>query len=100
MSVSIVPETKQAIISSYGQPLRVVNPYKPNQQFGDTWAGLTFRIPFVEQIQWVDKRVLSVSMQPQEVQSTDRRRLRVDAFARFRIVKPARCIRLSGPKRH
>ncbi|HMT42232.1 MAG TPA: protease modulator HflC [Sphingorhabdus sp.] len=90
MSISIVPETKQAIISSYGQPLRVVNPYKPNQQFGDTWAGLTFRIPFVEQIQWVDKRVLSVSMQPQEVQSTDRRRLRVDAFARFRIVKPAK----------
>jgi modulator of FtsH protease HflC len=90
MSISIVPETKQAIVSSYGQPLRVVNPYKPNQKFGQTWAGLTFRIPFVEQIQWVDKRVLSVSMQPQEVQSTDRRRLRVDAFARFRIVKPAR----------
>ena len=90
MSISIVPETKQAIISSYGQPLRVVNPYKEDQRFGDTWAGLTFRIPFVEQIQWVDKRVLSVSMQPQEVQSTDRRRLRVDAFARFRITKPAR----------
>lgn len=88
MSVSVVPETKQAIISSYGQPLRVVNPYKPDQKFGQTWAGLTFRIPFVEQIQLVDKRVLSVSMQPQEVQSTDRLRLRVDAFARFRIVKP------------
>ena len=88
MSVSVVPETKQAIISSYGQPLRVVNPYKPDQKFGQTWAGLTFRSPFVEQIQLVDKRVLSVSMQPQEVQSTDRLRLRVDAFARFRIVKP------------
>ena len=88
MSVSVVPETRQAIISSYGQPLRVVNPYKPDQKFGQTWAGLTFRIPFVEQIQLVDKRVLSVSMQPQEVQSTDRLRLRVDAFARFRIVKP------------
>ncbi|MBX4389020.1 hypothetical protein K4H03_23380 [Mycobacterium tuberculosis] len=29
MSVSVVPETKQAIISTYGQPLRVVNGYKP-----------------------------------------------------------------------
>lgn len=89
MSLTVVPETKQAVISSYGQPLRVVNPYKPNQPYGQTWAGLTFRIPFVEQIQLVDKRVLSVSMQPQEVQSTDRLRLRVDAFARFRIIDPA-----------
>lgn len=88
MSVTIVPETKQAIVSSYGQPLRVVNKYRPDEKFGTTRAGLTLRIPFVEQIQLVDKRVLSVSMQPQEVQSTDRLRLRVDAFARFRIVKP------------
>lgn len=88
MSISVVPETKQAIISSYGQPLRVVNAYRPNEKFGATRAGLTFRIPFVEQIQMVDKRVLSVAMQPQEVQSTDRLRLRVDAFARFRITKP------------
>lgn len=93
MSFAIVPETKQAIISSYGQPLRVVNPYRPNERFGHTRAGLTFRIPFVEQIQMVDKRVLSVSMKPQEVQSTDRLRLQVDAFARFRVVDPARMYR-------
>lgn len=93
MSVSIVPETKQAIVSSYGQPLRIVNSYRPNERFGQTRAGLTFRIPFLEQIQLVDKRVLSVSMKPQEVQSTDRLRLRVDAFARFRVVDPARMYR-------
>ncbi|MGC1468909.1 MAG: protease modulator HflC, partial [Sphingorhabdus sp.] len=90
MSVSIVPETKQAIISSYGQVMRVENEYRKNEKFGNTDAGLVWRVPFVEQIQFVDKRVLSVSMQPQEVQSTDRRRLRVDAFARFRIVAPAK----------
>ena len=44
MSVSVVPETKQAIISTYGQPLRVVNGYKPKQQFGERFTGLAFRI--------------------------------------------------------
>jgi membrane protease subunit HflC len=88
MSVNIVPETQQAIISSYGKVDRVVNAYRPGEQFGSTRAGLTFRIPFVEQIQMIDKRVLSVEMEQQEVLSTDQLRLQVDAFARFRVVKP------------
>jgi modulator of FtsH protease HflC len=87
-SMAIVPETKQAIISSYGQPLRVVNAYRPKETFGQTNAGIAFRIPFFEQIQWVDKRILSVEMERQEVLSTDQLRLQVDAFARFRVTKP------------
>ncbi len=87
-TVSIVPETKQAIISSYGQPLRVVNPYSTKERFGSTNAGLAARIPFLEQVTWVDKRILSVEMERQEVLSTDQLRLQVDAFARFRVTKP------------
>ncbi|RDV02929.1 protease modulator HflC [Sphingorhabdus pulchriflava] len=87
-SVSVVPETQQAIISSFGQVQRVVNAYKEKETFGNTNAGLTFRIPFVEQIQYIDKRVLSVEMERQEVLSTDQLRLQVDAFARFRVTKP------------
>ena len=93
MSVNVVPETQQAIISSYGKVDRIVNPYKPGEQFGQTRAGLTFRIPFVEQIQLIDKRVLSVEMEQQEVLSTDQLRLQVDAFARFRVTKPAQMYR-------
>jgi modulator of FtsH protease HflC len=93
MSVTIVPETQQAIISSYGKVDRVVNPYKQNEQFGATRAGLTFRIPFVEQIQLIDKRVLSLEMEQQEVLSTDQLRLQVDAFARFRVIKPDKMYR-------
>jgi membrane protease subunit HflC len=88
MSISVVPETKQAIISSYGQPLRVVNAYQPKERFGSTNAGLAMRIPFLEQIQWIDKRILAVEMERQEVLSTDQLRLQVDAFARFRVTKP------------
>lgn len=88
MSVTIVPETQQAIISSYGKVDRVVNKYRADERFGETRAGLTFRVPFVEQIQIIDKRVLSVEMDQQEVLSTDQLRLQVDAFARFRVTQP------------
>ncbi len=93
LSLTVVPETKQAIISSYGKVDRVVNRYKKGEQFGQTRAGLTFRIPLVEQIQLIDKRVLSVQMEQQEVLSTDQLRLQVDAFARFRVTRPARMYR-------
>jgi modulator of FtsH protease HflC len=87
-AVSVVPETQQAIISSFGKVDRVVNKYRPNENFGETRAGLTFRVPFVEQIHMIDKRVLSVQMEQQEVLSTDQLRLQVDAFARFRVIRP------------
>jgi modulator of FtsH protease HflC len=88
MTISVVPETKQAIIVNFGKPLRTINAYDSKQSFGNTAAGLAFRIPFVEQIHFIDKRVLSVEMERQEVQSIDRLRLQVDAFARFRITRP------------
>jgi membrane protease subunit HflC len=86
-TVSIVPETKQAVIVRFGEPQRVINGYQRGEPFGRS-AGLAFRIPFVEQIQWIDKRILSVDMDDQQVLSTDQLRLQVDAFARFRIVDP------------
>ncbi|MBU3077298.1 protease modulator HflC [Sphingomonas quercus] len=87
---AIVPETKQALVVRLGKPNRIVNPYKPGQPFGATGAGLVWRIPFLEQIVWIDKRVLDFDMQRQAVLSTDQLRLEVDAFARYRIVDPLR----------
>jgi membrane protease subunit HflC len=89
-TVSIVPETKQAVIVRFGEPVRVINKYQDNAGLGYGGAGLVFRIPFVEQIQWIDKRVLSLEMDDQPVLSTDQQRLEVDAFARFRITNPVR----------
>ena len=88
MTFSVVPETKQALILSFGQPIRVVNAYKSNEDFGKTGAGIVARIPLVEQIQWIDKRILSVQMDRQQVLSTDQLNLLVDAFARYRITDP------------
>ena len=88
LCVKVVPETKQALILRFGKPVSVVNRYHSNQDFGTTGAGLLLRIPFVEQIIWIDKRVLDFDMQRQAVLSTDQLRLEVDAFARYRIVDP------------
>jgi membrane protease subunit HflC len=87
---AVVPETKQALIVRVGEPVRIVNQYRPEERFGQTGAGLIARIPFVESIVWVDKRVLDFDMQRQAVLSTDQLRLEVDAFARYRIVDPRR----------
>ncbi|HZG10241.1 MAG TPA: protease modulator HflC [Allosphingosinicella sp.] len=87
---SVVPETRQAVIVRFGEPQRIVNPYKSGEMFGNTGAGLVARVPFVEQIHWIDKRILSIPMERQQVLSTDQLRLQVDAFARYRIVDPLR----------
>jgi membrane protease subunit HflC len=84
----IVPETKQAVIVRFGKPVRILNRYEPGKPIGAPGAGISWRIPFADQIVWIDKRVLDVDMQRQQVLSTDQRRLEVDAFARYRIVDP------------
>lgn len=90
MSFTVVPETKQALVLQYGQIVRVVNPWRPNQAYGHTGAGLTFRVPFFQQIHMIDKRLLDVQLDGQPVLSTDQLRMQVDAYARYRITDPAR----------
>ena len=87
---SVVPETRQAVIVRFGDPQRIINAYQTGVPFGQTGAGIIARIPFVEEIHWIDKRILSVEMDRQQVLSTDQLRLQVDAFARYRIVDPLR----------
>ena len=85
---AIVPETKQAVIVRFGEPQRILNRYRANEAFGQSGAGLAARLPFLEQLVWIDKRILSIDMDNQQVLSTDQLRLQVDAFARYRIVDP------------
>jgi membrane protease subunit HflC len=95
-SVIVVPETQQAVILRFGEPIRVINGFKPNVDYGKTGAGISLRIPFAERVERIDKRLLSVDMQPQQVLSTDQLRLNVDAYARFRIINPVRMVRTAG----
>ena len=87
-SFPIIPETKQALVVRFGKPVRIYNMYKAGRPIGSAGAGINWRLPFAEQLVWIDKRILDVDMQQQQVLSTDQRRLQVDAFARYRIVDP------------
>ncbi len=93
---TIVPETEQAVVVRFGEPVRVINRFRPNADFGSTGAGLVFRVPIAERLVRIDKRVLSVDMERQQVLSTDQQRIEVDAYARFRIIDPVRMVRSAG----
>ena len=78
-TIVIVPETRQGVVVQVGKPVRIIRT-----------AGLNYRIPFFQNIVWIDKRVRALDMEKQQVLSTDQRRLEVDAFARYRVVNPLR----------
>jgi membrane protease subunit HflC len=96
MTLIVVPETQEAVIIRNGDPVAVVNKFKPNQPYGRTGAGIWWRIPFVDRVEYIDKRVLSLDMQPQQVLSTDQLRLNVDAYARYRIIDPVKLVQTAG----
>lgn len=95
-TVAIVPETRQAVVLRFEQPVKTWNAYRTGEQFGQSGAGIKLRIPFIDRIVWVDKRVLDVELDNQQVLSTDQLRLEVDAFARFRVTDPLKMVVTAG----
>jgi membrane protease subunit HflC len=96
MSVVVVPETQQAVIIRTGEPVRVVNRFRPDIDYGLTGAGIVLRVPFVEVVERIDRRVLDLDMPGQQVLSSDQQRLQVDAFARFRVIDPVQLVETAG----
>jgi membrane protease subunit HflC len=95
-SIVQVPETQQAVVVRFGEPIKKINSFDPTKDFGQTGAGLVLRIPFADRLVRIDKRLLTVDMEPQQILSTDQLRLNVDAYARFRIIDPVRMVRTAG----
>lgn len=91
-----VPESQQVVVMWLGDPVRVINRYKPGVDYGNTGAGLSLRVPFLETLVRVDRRVLNLDMERQQVNSSDQQRLEVDAYARFRIIDPVKMVRTAG----
>ena len=73
----IVTETQQAIVLQLGEPKKV---YKD--------AGLYYKIPLLQNVQLVDKRVLDIDAPAEEVIALDQKRIIVDAYAKFLITDP------------
>ena len=74
-SLFTVYQTRLALVVRLGQPVRVV-----------TEPGLNFKIPLIDSVIYIDKRILDLENPAQEVIASDQKRLVVDAFARYRII--------------
>jgi membrane protease subunit HflC len=70
-SLYTVPETKQAIVLRLGKPARIVNAYDPKARLGETGAGLAVKVPFIEDVKFIDKRIMDLDIDAQTVLSTD-----------------------------
>lgn len=76
-SLFTVHQAQQALVVQFGDPRRVI-----------TEPGLHFKVPMIQDVIYFDKRILGLDAQPEEILTTDRRRLVVDSFVRYRIVDP------------
>ena len=73
----IVHQTQQAIVLQFGEPKRVIRE-----------PGLAWKIPFIQNVQTYDRRTLDLDPPQFEVLLTDKKRINVDAFARYQIIDP------------
>jgi len=77
LSLFTVKEINQAIVLQFGDPKKVI-----------TTPGLQIKIPIIQNVVFLDRRILSLDPAPEEVIASDQKRLIVDAYARFKIVDP------------
>lgn len=76
-SLFVLNPTQQALVVQFGQVRQAI-----------TKPGLYFKIPFVQNVLFLDKRILDLDVPAQEIIAQDQKRLVVDAFARYRIQNP------------
>jgi modulator of FtsH protease HflC len=76
-SLFIVTQTEQALLLQFGRPVRVINQ-----------PGLEFKLPFVQNVVYFDKRLLDVEPPPEEVIAADQKRAIVDTYTRYLITDP------------
>ena len=78
-SAFTVRQTEQALILQFGNPVRV-----------EREPGLKFKVPFIQNVEYYDRRILDLDPPVQEVLLSDQKRINVDSFARYRIIDPLR----------
>ena len=80
-----VHQTRQALVLQFGDPRRAIQ--KP---------GLHFKLPFVQNVEYFDKRILPYDGEAEEIIALDQKRLVVDSFVRFRIDDPLKFFQSVG----
>jgi membrane protease subunit HflC len=75
--IFIVDQRQQALVVRFGEVTRSV-----------TEAGLNYKVPFIDEIKYFDKRILNVLAEEREVLAEDQKRVIVNAFAKYQIIDP------------
>ena len=85
----ILPEGQQAVITQFGAPV------------GDsvTEAGLKFKTPFIQQVQYFDKRILTWNGDPNQIPTNDKTFIYMENTARWRIADPLRFLQAVGTEK-
>ena len=73
----IVDQTQQAMVLQLGKPVKVVKD-----------PGLSFKIPFLQQVSYFDRRLLHYDAAPAEIITSDKKNLVIDNYSKWRIVDP------------
>ncbi|MCF7957445.1 MAG: protease modulator HflC [Phycisphaerae bacterium] len=73
----VIPENQQVVITQFGKPVDSI-----------TEAGLHYRVPFIQEVNRLDKRLLPWDGDPENMQTRDKKRIYIDVWARWRIVDP------------
>jgi membrane protease subunit HflC len=76
-SIFTVHQTQQALILQFGNPVRV-----------EAEPGLKFKVPFVQNVTFYDRRILDLDPPAQEIILNDQKRINVDSFVRYKIINP------------
>lgn len=86
-AIFTVRQTEQALIVQFGEPRRVISE-----------PGLQFKVPFIQDVIYFEKRLLEYDAQPEEVILNDQRRVIVDTYTRWRITDPLRFYQAVGTR--
>jgi membrane protease subunit HflC len=84
-SLFTVYQTQQALVVRLGNPIRVI-----------TEPGLNYKVPLIDSVIAIDKRILDLEAPSQEVIASDQKRLVVDSFARYRVQNPLKFYQTVG----
>jgi membrane protease subunit HflC len=85
LSLFVVHQTQQALVLRFGEPVRVV-----------LSSGLYTKLPLIDNVVFLDKRILDLNSPPLEIIASDQKRLVVDAFGRYKITDPLKFYQAIG----
>lgn len=78
-SIFVVDQRKQALILQFGEVVKDIKE-----------PGLKFKVPFIQNVVFFDKRILDLSIKEEEVIASDQKRLIINSFAKYKIIDPVK----------